>query len=62
MKLKEKYLKCFSSNIADFLKSNGYEFIHEKDGVYWFKNNELLIINFSNDIKQDIKFSKWINL
>lgn len=62
MKIKQKYIRCFSQESSDSLKSKGYEFLHEKDGVYWFKNNESITVNFSDNDMKNIKYSIWINL
>jgi hypothetical protein len=63
MKLENKYLKCFDKNKSDTLNQSGFEFLFQKNGVYYHKNNENIVAKFSNtDILKDTKFSTWIGL
>lgn len=62
MKLKNKYLKCFSKEKSESLILLGYKFLYEQNGVYYHENNEEITIKFSNsDTLKDIKFSTTIN-
>jgi hypothetical protein len=63
MQLKQKYLKCFTNDKAEQLKQLGYTYLYDKNGVYYFQNNENLTIKFSdNDILNGVKQSMTINL
>lgn len=63
MQLKQKYLKCFNSDKAEQLRQVGYTYLYEKNGVYYFQNNENLTIKFSsNDVLNGVKQSMTINL
>ena len=64
--MKDTYLKCFSQEKSDELESQGFEFMYEKSGIFYFKNNERLSksINFSkseNFSENDIVFTKRLN-
>lgn len=62
MKLKYKYLKCFSQEKSTQLSQIGYLFLYEQNGVYYHQNNEEITINFSNNkVLDDVKFSTTVN-
>ena len=58
----KKYIKCFSNEEANKLKNTGFHFLYERDGIFYFENNQNLINNFEkeNTIK-NVKFSSTIN-
>jgi hypothetical protein len=61
--LEQKYLKCFSQEKSDQLQKTGYEFLYERNGVFYHKNNKNLSIKFSNtDVLTDTKFSCFIGV
>jgi len=48
--MKDMYIKCFSQEKSDELESKGFEFLYDKNGIWYLKNNEKL--------SKSIKFSK----
>jgi len=63
MKLKNKYIKCYSSDKSAQLQKAGFLFLYEQNGVYYHQNNEDLVVKFSkNELLKDTKFSSWIGL
>jgi hypothetical protein len=62
MKIKQKYIKCFSQEKSQKLNNVGYQFLYEQNGVYYHQNNENLTVKFSNtDILEDTKYSFTVN-
>lgn len=63
MKLKQKYIKCFTHEKSAELKLVGYKYLYESDGIFYFEDNQDLTIKFSNiNILKDTKSSSWIGL
>lgn len=63
MKLKQKYVHCFDLEKSETLNEAGYDFLYEKDGIYYHLNNEDITVKFSDDdILKDCKLSTWIAL
>lgn len=59
----EKYVKCFTKSDADVLTGLGYEFLYEKNDVYWFENNKEVSACFSNSkAMTNLTFSDTLNL
>lgn len=64
MKLKNRYIKCFSKVKSEQLQEIGYKFLYEANGVYYHENNEQ-VIKFSDNnsnILKGTKYSSWIPL
>jgi hypothetical protein len=58
----KKYIKCFSNKDYNKLINKGFCFLYEKDGIFYFENNQELITKFSkDDLMNNIKFSQTIN-
>lgn len=56
-----KYIKAFSQEKANFLSEMGFSFLFEKQGVYWFENDEKLIKFSESDLLKDTKMTNTIN-
>lgn len=63
MRLKNKYIKCFSQEKSEELKRAGYKYLYEDGGVFYFENNSDLTVKFSeSNLLKDTKLSMWIGL
>lgn len=58
---KTKYIKAFSQEKADSLKELGFTYLFEKQGVYWFENDEKLIKFSEANILNDTQTSNTMN-
>jgi len=59
----KKFIKCFSDDKYSQLLQAGYTFLYERNGVWYFNDDDKLNVNFSSsDVLKDTKLSQWINL
>jgi hypothetical protein len=63
---KNKYIQCFSQEMADNLSNLGFEYLYETNGIWYFNDNDVLSksVKFSNGNNfsdSDIVYTKSLN-
>ena len=58
----KKFIKCFSQDKSDKLKNNGFKFLYERNGVFYFENDDKLTVKFSSsNILENTKITTTVN-